>query len=201
MISVMVGCAGPSPSTSPEASLLPGPSGSTAFPTAPPSTGAFEPMKYPAEGPAPCEEPASADPAYGPYTGSLRRVFARDASTVVFELCDADAAFLSKIASPALAIDDTAWLQSRYRSGRAAAAILTEVNGTGPFRLDAWDGSGDITLSRSDTYWGTPALTPSMIFVGERDAGQRLSKLREGRSTRSTSWHPATSRPSRPTRT
>ncbi|HET9082901.1 MAG TPA: ABC transporter substrate-binding protein [Candidatus Limnocylindrales bacterium] len=179
-ISVIVGCGGPSPSTSPETSLLPGPSGSSSFPTAPPSTGVFVPMKYPAEGPAPCEEPASADPAYGPYAGSLRRVFARDASTVVFELCDADAAFLSKIASPALAIDDTAWLQSHIDPTAQQQPILTQVNGTGPFRLDGWDGSGDITLSRSDSYWGTPALTPSIIFVGEKDAGQRLSKLREG---------------------
>jgi len=107
-------------------------------------------------------------------------VFARDASTVVFELCDADPAFLSKIASPALAIDDTAWLQGHIDPTAQQQAILTQVNGTGPYRLDAWDGSGDITLSRYDGYWGTPALTPSIIFVGEEDAGQRFSKLREG---------------------
>jgi len=107
-------------------------------------------------------------------------VFARDASTVVFELCDADPAFLSKIASPALAIDDTAWLQSHIDPSAQQQPILTQVNGTGPYRLDAWDGSGDITLSRYDGYWGTPALTPSIIFVGEEDAGQRFSKLREG---------------------
>jgi len=106
-------------------------------------------------------------------------VFARDASTVVFELCDADPAFLSKIASPALAIDDTAWLQSHIDPTAQQQPILTQVNGTGPYRLDAWDGSGDITLSRYDGYWGTPALTPSIIFVGEGDAGQRFSKLRE----------------------
>ena len=180
MILVIVGCGGPSPSTSPGTSLLPRPSESSAFPSAPPSTGVFVPMTYPVAGPAPCEEAASSDPAYGPYTGSLRRVFARDAKTVVFELCDADPAFLSKIASPALAIDDTAWLQGHIDPTAQQQPILTQVNGTGPFRLDAWDGSGDITLSRFDDYWGTPALTPSMIFVGQSDAGQRLSKLREG---------------------
>ena len=112
-IVVIVGCGGPTPSTDPAATRLPGPTGATGFPTAPPSTGAFQRMAYPVAGPAPCEEPASADPAYGPYEGSLRRIFARDPATVVFELCDADPAFLAKIASPALAIDDTAWLQSR----------------------------------------------------------------------------------------
>jgi ABC-type transport system substrate-binding protein len=180
-IIVIVGCGGPSPSTSPEPTRPPGPSGETAFPTAPPSSGAFEPMAYPPDGAAPCEEPASDDPAYGPYEGSLQQIIARDPSTVEFHLCDADPAFLAKIASPALAIDDTAWLQSRLDPAAGGApAILTEVNGTGPFRLDRWDGASDISLSRSDTYWGVRALTPAVIFQGERDAGQRLSKLREG---------------------
>jgi peptide/nickel transport system substrate-binding protein len=179
-IIVIVGCGGPAPSTSPEASFLPGPSGDP-FPSAPPSTGAFERMAYPAEGPAPCEEPASDDPSYGPYEGSLQRVFARDEHTVVFELCDSDPAFLAKIASPALAIDDTAWLQSRLDPADGGAPrILTEVNGTGPFRLDTWDGTSDITLSRSETYWGVHALTPSAIVTSEGDAGQRLAKLRDG---------------------
>ena len=137
-------------------------------------------MTYPAAPGAPCEEAESADPAYGPYAGSLKRVFARDPLTVVFELCDADPAFLAKIASPSLAIDDTAWLQSRIDPATQQPRILTEVNGTGPFRLDGWEGSGDVTVRRSDTYWGDRALTPSIIFVGEPDAGQRLSKLREG---------------------
>ena len=179
-IIVIVGCGGPAPSISPEASFLPSPSGDP-FPSAPPSTGAFERMAYPAEGPAPCEEPASDDPAYGPYEGSLQRVFARDEHTVVFELCDSDPAFLAKVASPALAIDDTAWLQSRLDPADGGAPrILTEVNGTGPFRLDTWDGTSDITLSRSETYWGVRALTPSVIVTGEGDAGQRLAKLRDG---------------------
>lgn len=179
-IIVIVGCGGPAPTTSPDATLLPGPTASTAFPTAPPSTGPFQKMAYPVQGPAPCEEPASPDPAYGAYEGSLQRVFARDPLTVVFELCDADAAFLAKIASPALAIDDTAWLQSRLEPELERPRILTEVNGTGPFRLDGWDGSSDIAVTRFDDYWGTAARTPSVIFVAESDAGQRLSKLREG---------------------
>ena len=67
--------------------------------------------------------------------------------TVRFELCDVDPAFLAKIASPALAIDDTAWLQSRIDPTAERQRILTEVNGTGPFRLLSWDGNGDITLT------------------------------------------------------
>lgn len=177
---VIASCGGPAPSTDPDATRLPDPTASPAFPTAPPSSGPFQKMAYPVEGGAPCEEPASPDPAFGPYEGSLRRVFARDPLTVVFELCDADPAFLAKIASPALAIDDTAWLQSRLDPDLERPRILTEVNGTGPFRLDAWDGSGDIVLSRFDGYWAVRARTQGVIFVGEPDAGQRLAKLRDG---------------------
>ena len=177
---MIVGCGGPDPTTGPDATRLPGPSASTAFPTAPPSTGPFKKMAYPVEGPAPCEEPASPDPAFGPYEGSLRRVFARDPLTVVFELCDSDPAFLAKIASPALAIDDTAWLQTHLDPELDEPTILTQVNGTGPFRLDGWDGDGDIPLTRFDGYWAQKARTPSVIFVAETDAGRRLEKLREG---------------------
>src|SRR5919109_811499 len=145
-IIVIAGCGGPTPSTDPDATPLPDPTASTAFPTAPPSS--------------------------GPYEGSLRRVFARDPVTVVFELCDADPAFLAKIASPSLSIDDTAWLQSRLDPELDRPTILTEANGTGPFRLDAWDGSSDIALSRFDGYWGDRARTPGVIFVAESDAGR-----------------------------
>lgn len=137
-------------------------------------------MAYPADGPAPCEQPSSGDPAVGPYEGSIRRIHAKDASTVIFELCDSDPAFLAKIASPALTIDDTAWLQSRIAPSAARQRILTEVNGTGPFRLDHWDGNGDVTLARFDEYWGPNATVGAVIFVGESDTGRRLSKLREG---------------------
>lgn len=179
-IVVIVACGDPGPTTSPQTSQLTGPSSTSAFPTAPPSRGPFEPMAYPVGDPAPCEEPASADPAHGPYQGSIRRIIALDEVTVRFELCDADPAFLAKVASPALAIDDTAWLQSRIDPAAERQRILTEVNGTGPFRLQAWDGDGDIALERSTTYWGDRARTDAIIFVAEGDPGRRLEKLREG---------------------
>jgi peptide/nickel transport system substrate-binding protein len=177
---VVIGCAGPSPSASPAASQLPDPTSSLAFPTAAPSRGQFEPMVHPEDGAAPCEQPASEDPAYGPYEGSIQRISAQDPLTVVFELCDVDPAFLAKIASPALAIDDTAWLQSRIDADGDTQRILTEVNGTGPFRLAGWDGRGDVALTRSTTYWGERAKTGAIIFVAEGDAGRRLAILREG---------------------
>lgn len=179
-IVVIVACGEAAPSASPQSSQLAAPTSTSAFPTAPPSRGPFEPMAYPPGDPAPCEEAESADPAYGPYEGSIRRILAIDELTVRFELCDMDPAFLAKVASPALSIDDTAWLQSRIDPAAEKQRILTEVNGTGPFRLESWDGSSDIALTRSTTYWGDRARTNAVIFVAEGDAGRRLEKLREG---------------------
>jgi peptide/nickel transport system substrate-binding protein len=167
----------PSSSTSRGPETLPS---TTSVPTAVPSRGAFQAMAYPADGPAPCEQATSKDPTRAPYDGSIRRLVAKDPMTVVFELCDSDPAFLAKIASPAMVINDTAWLQSRIDPAANRQRIVTEVNGTGPFRVDRWDGSGDVTLARFDGYWGPNATIGAVIFVGEGDAGRRLSKLREG---------------------
>jgi peptide/nickel transport system substrate-binding protein len=167
---------------SPTASTSRGPdatAGTTDAPTAAPSRGAFKPMAHPAAGPAPCEQPASGDPKYGPYEGSIRRISAKDAHTVIFELCDSDPAFLAKIASPALTINDTAWLQGRIDPTADRQPILTEVNGSGPFRVAQWDGSGDIALGRFDGYWGPTATIESVIFVTDTNATRRLAKLRE----------------------
>lgn len=179
-MTLVIGCGEPPVSPSPRASqAASGMPSDGATPSAARSTGPFVPMAYPADGPAPCEQP-TADPTHGPYAGSLARIVAKDARTVIFQLCDPDPAFLAKVASPTLAIDDTAWLQSHLDRSMERQAIFTEVNGTGPFRVDRWDGTSDIALSRFDRYWGTPALTDAVVFVAESDAGRRLSKLEEG---------------------
>lgn len=145
-----------------------------------PSTGPFEPMAWPPGDPAPCGEDASPDPAFGPYEGTIRRITATDEVTVVFELCDTDPAFLTKIASPTLAIQDTAWLQSRIDPAGGTPRILTEANGTGPFRLVSFGDGQDVTLERFGGYWGVPARTGTLVFVAEGDARRRLEQLREG---------------------
>ena len=167
-------------SPSPSTTLGPAPSASEGIATAAPSRGSFKPMVWPKDGPAPCEQPASDDPQYAPYSGELRRISAIDEHTVEFELCDSDPAFLAKIATPALSIEDTAWLQGHIDPAGGQQRILTEIDGTGPFRLDHWDGNGDIALTRNDAYWGGPARVANVIFVAEGDAGRRLQKLREG---------------------
>jgi peptide/nickel transport system substrate-binding protein len=177
---IAAGACGDTTVPSPSPTLPPPNASESGQPSAAPSQGAFKPIAWPEQGPAPCEQPTSDDPKYAPYEGSIRRISAKDPTTVVFELCDSDPAFLAKIATPALSIEDTAWLQGHIQPGVASQAILTQLDGTGPYRLEQWDGKGDITLSRFDGYWGHKAATANAIFQAEADAGRRLQKLREG---------------------
>ena len=148
----------------------------SAAPTAPPSSGPFEPMAYPVAGDAPCAEPAAPDAGHAPYRGELKRIRAIDADTVAFDLCFSDVAFRSKVASPTLPINDTAWLQSKVgRDGDPA--ILRQVNGTGPFRLGEWRSGSDIELDRNEAYWGGAPEPPAVIIRWNDDVSQRLSEL------------------------
>jgi peptide/nickel transport system substrate-binding protein len=157
-----------------EAAPTPAPTAEvTPPPTAPPSEGPFVPARYPEAGDAPCG-------AEG-YAGTIRSISATDRQTVVFELCAPDPAFRAKIASPVLAINDSAWLEARIDPALdGEQAIVTEVNGTGPFRLDGWIRGEELTLARNDAYWGELAI-PSLVVVAWRaDAAQRLLELRAG---------------------
>jgi len=138
-------------------------------------------MAYPATGEAPCGEAAAPDATHSAYTGNFKKVSAKDEKTVVFELCNPDVAFLSKIAFTSFAINDTAWLESKVDPVKADnQAIVSEVNGTGPYKLEAWNRGSDITLVRNDAYWGEKAKTEKLIVRWSTEAAQRLIELGSG---------------------
>jgi len=151
-------------------------------PTTPaPSTGTFVPTAYPVRGSAPCGEKAAPDSSHGAYTGNLKRIHAEDATTVVFELCSPDVAFLSKIADPAFGINVTAWLKSHIDAQTSGPqAITTAVNGTGPYRLEAWDRGAQVSLARNDAYWGTPAANERVIVRWNAASSERVNELQAG---------------------
>ena len=153
------------------------PTTSAAFPSAPASTGPFTPMVYPVAAEAPCDEAAPPDATHAAYAGEFKRIRAKDAHTVIFDLCAPDIAFGAKLATPSLAIQDTAWLQSRIDPSAGTPRILREVNGTGPYRLDAWTAGSDITLVRNDAYWGSPATPDALVFRWSDDPAHRLDAL------------------------
>ena len=167
------------------ATIEPSPT-SVPTPTRPPATARpgsdpFVASAYPAAGDAPCGQAKPPDTGHARYTGNLRRISAPDASTVVFELCDPDVAFPSKIAAPAFAINDTAWLKSHIDPSRSGdQAIMSEVNGTGPYRLQGWDRGSEISLARNETYWGTPARNERVIVRWRDVAAQRVVELQRG---------------------
>ncbi|MBA2372876.1 MAG: peptide ABC transporter substrate-binding protein [Chloroflexi bacterium] len=134
---------------------------------------------YPARDDAPCDEAEPSKPGVRAYRGQLKRIVARDPATVVFELCAGDAAFLGKVASPNLVIDDTAWLESRIATSGEEQPISRAPNGTGPFRLDAWN-RGELILSRFDGYHGSAARPGTLVFRWDADPRRRVEALVDG---------------------
>ena len=154
------------------------PSATPVPPTAVPSQGRFRAGAYPADGDAPCGQAEAPDASHSPYRGQIKRISATDAETVVFELCGPDVAFRSKIAAPAFAINDAGWLNSHIDPATTGAqAIVDQVNGTGPYRLERWSHGSEVSLARNDGYWGDKALNERLIVRWYDNAGQRIAEL------------------------
>jgi ABC-type transport system substrate-binding protein len=146
-----------------------------------PTSGPFIKAAYPASGAAPCGQTAPPDASHGAYAGNLKRISAKDARTVIFELCGPDVAFLSRIASPAFSINDAGWLKSHVDPRvTGQQAIVTAVNGTGPYRLEAWSTGTEVSLARNPAYWGTPAKNERVIVRWTTDVAQRVKELQDG---------------------
>ncbi|MFP5343111.1 MAG: ABC transporter substrate-binding protein [Candidatus Limnocylindria bacterium] len=172
---VAAACSGATTTTAPSAPATTAPSAPTE------SMAPIEPMAYPAEGEAPCGQTEAPDAEHSAYTGNFKRISSTDGRTVVFELCNPDVAFLSKIAFTSFAINDTAWLEAKVDPSKADnQAIVSEVNGTGPFKLDAWNRGSDVTMSRNDAYWGDKAAASKLIVRWSTEAAQRLVELQSG---------------------
>jgi ABC-type transport system substrate-binding protein len=160
----------------PSTSVLPTRSAPTATPAI--TDTPFAATAYPTAGDAPCDQAEAPDAGHAAYTGNLKRISAPDAATVTFELCRPDVAFLAKIAAPAFAINDTAWLEANI--GAAAAGeqtIVSALNGTGPYRSEGWHRGSEISLARNDAYWGTPARNERLIVRWLDPAAARFVEL------------------------
>ena len=104
------------------------------------------------------------------YGGEIKSVQAEDAYTVSFTLCQPDAAFAAKMASPIFAVQDEAALTT---TGGDSLKLSQNPVGTGIYRLASWEAGRTISLQPSTSYWGIPGL-PDKIEVGwSADPGQR----------------------------
>jgi peptide/nickel transport system substrate-binding protein len=135
---------------------------------------AFEGMSYPEDGPAECG--AAADDTHAEYTGNIEQIRAEDELTVVFDLCNPDVAFLSKVAFASFAINDSDYLQAHVADG----SIVEQPNGTGPYSLENWARGSEITLAANPDYWGDAPQSPTVIFRWSAEAAQRLVELQSG---------------------
>ena len=118
---------------------------------------AYEGMSYPEDGPAECG--AEADDTHDAYTGNIEQIRAEDEFTVVFDLCNPDVAFLSKIAFASFAINDSDYLEANVEDG----TIIEQPNGTGPYSLENW-----VTPPRVITLTPLPLTRLPMRVTGPR---------------------------------
>ena len=158
----------------------PTPAPATAAPTTAPATEApFVALAYPAtSGDVDCANKKfnGAD-----YTGQFKKIYAKDAKTVVFELCVPDVAFLSKIAFSSFAINDTEWLKANIDPTKADnQAIVTNVNGTGPYMLKNWNRGAEIVMEANPNWRGDPVKAKTLVFRWSAEATQRLTEIQAG---------------------
>jgi peptide/nickel transport system substrate-binding protein len=172
---VFAACTGATQSAAPTGAA------SAAPPSAATSSAPFTAMVYPETGEAPCGQAEAPDATHDKYTGNFKKISAPDAQTVVFELCSSDVAFLSKVAFTSFGINDTAWIESHVDpAGTTNQEIVSEVNGTGPYKLEAWNKGSDVTFTRNDSYWGDKAKSEKLIIRWSKEAAQRLVELQSG---------------------
>lgn len=126
---------------------------------------AFAPKAYPEAGPADCAD------GYG-----FKRITSTDASTVVFELCAPDVAFIQKLALTNYQINDSGYLTTATADG----SIVDAPNGTGPYKLKAWEKGSQIVLDRNADYWGQLAVSGTAVFQWQSEGAARLLALQAG---------------------
>jgi peptide/nickel transport system substrate-binding protein len=111
------------------------------------------------------------------YLGNILSIEAVDESTVVFTLCTPDPAFPAKAAFASLGIYPSEQLEA---TGGGGPELFEHPIGTGPYVLEDWDRGNQITLTRNDAYWGTPAVEGTLVFRWNEEASIRLLQLQSG---------------------
>jgi len=111
------------------------------------------------------------------YGGEFSSIAAVDASTVKFTLCYPDPAFPSKVAFSVFSILDKDHLDLTKGD---SVAISDNPNGTGPYKVKAWNRGDSVVFEAFDGYWGEKAKTPNLIFRWSEQSAQRLLELQSG---------------------
>jgi peptide/nickel transport system substrate-binding protein len=108
------------------------------------------------------------------FFSAIDSVTAEDADTVVFQLKEPYAPFLSNLAYPTgLIVSPEAVKEHGKNFGR-------NPSGTGPFRFAEWESNAKVVVVRNDDYWdGAPPLE-AVVFRPITDANTRVAEMLSG---------------------
>ncbi len=113
-------------------------------------------------------------------TGIIKSVEAVDQYTVTFTLCQADPAFLSKIAFSPFGIYPEEWLEATLGEGTRSSEGLERPIGTGPYMVDEWRRGESVNFVAYEGYWGEQPEAPALILRWQSEAAARLLELQAG---------------------
>jgi len=105
-------------------------------------------------------------------------VEAVDEFTVVFNLCQPDPAFLSKMAFSVFGIYPQEWLE--YESTADAEVRLRAPVGTGPYMVDEWVSGESVTFAANPGYWGDAPHADTLVFRWTTESAARTLELQAG---------------------
>ncbi len=93
---------------------------------------------------------------------------------VVFTLCSADPAFLSKLAFIPFAIQPKEHLEA------TGGSPLENPIGTGPWALDNWARGSEIVFAANADYWGEAPSFSTLVFRWAAESTSRILELQSG---------------------
>ncbi len=108
----------------------------------------------------------------------ISSVEAVDELTVVFNLCQPDPAFLSKMGFSVFGIYPQEWLE--YVAGGMTEDRLRHPIGTGPYMVDEWVSGESLTLTATPNYWGEPPAAETFVFRWSTESAARVLELQAG---------------------
>jgi ABC-type transport system substrate-binding protein len=112
----------------------------------------------------------------------VKSVEAVDEFTVVFNLCQSDPAFLSKMGFSVFGIYPQEWLEWATKPENQEARLSHPV-GTGPYMVQNWARGESLTFAANPNYWGT---RPTMDACSAGRPNPRSHVELQARSTAST---------------
>ncbi|WP_439834819.1 ABC transporter substrate-binding protein SapA [Aeromonas enteropelogenes] len=109
----------------------------------------------------------------------IKRVYAKDPQTVVFELNQPNASFLATLASDYAVILSAEYADQMLKAGTPALLDSRPV-GTGPFRFKEYRHNEFIRYLRHPGYWGGEAKIEQLVYDITPRSSKRLAKLLTG---------------------